>query len=211
MSSSLPTPIVRRLGMTGYETTWREMRNFTDTRDAATADEFWVTEHPPTYTLGLASRSEHLPRHNSAIAIVQTDRGGQITYHGPGQLVLYTLLDLRRLKLSVRALVRSLEAAVIDSIAEDGIRAEADPDRPGVYVDGAKIAALGLKVRAGGTYHGLSLNVDMDLTPFDDIDPCGYPGLGVTSVRQLGCATSMNTYAERITGHLMSRLYDSPL
>lgn len=200
-------PVIRRLGRTDYETTWRAMRSFTDARVAETPDEFWITEHPPTYTLGLATRSVHLPRSHADIAVVQTDRGGQITYHGPGQLVLYPLLDLRRLNLTVRALVQTLEAAVIDSLGEDNIVAYADQKRPGVYVNDAKIAALGLKIRAGCCYHGLSLNVDMELAPFDDIDPCGYPGLPVTSVRNLGHTTTLETFGERIVRHLRNRLY----
>jgi lipoyl(octanoyl) transferase len=165
------------------------MQAFTAGRDATTPDEIWLTEHPPVYTLGLAGRREHLLRDNG-IPAIKVDRGGQITYHGPGQLVAYVLFDLRRPRLGVRALVRRLEAAVIEWLAGLGIAAYGKFAEPGVYVATggaeAKIAALGLKVKNGCTYHGLAVNVAMDLTPFDDIDPCGYPGLEVTQLADLG-------------------------
>jgi lipoyl(octanoyl) transferase len=186
--------IIRALGLTEYEHTWRSMQAFTAARDAATPDELWLTEHPPIYTLGLAGRREHLLRENG-IATLKIDRGGQITYHGPGQLVVYVLFDLRRPKLGIRALVRTLEGAVVEWLATLGIAAYGKPSAPGVYVTvgarEAKIAALGLKVRNACTYHGLAINVAMDLAPFSDIDPCGYPGLAVTQLADLGIARTV--------------------
>jgi lipoyl(octanoyl) transferase len=180
---------VRRLGRSDYATTWRAMQDFTSARDATTQDEIWLTEHPPVYTLGLAGRREHLLR-DSAIPVIKADRGGQVTYHGPGQLVLYTLFDLKRLRLGVRDMVRSLEAAVINWLGSHQVAAYGKPAAPGVYLmrNGveSKIAALGLKVRNGCTYHGLAVNVAMDLAPFSDIDPCGYPGLAVTQLCDVG-------------------------
>ena len=181
--------IIRALGPTEYEPTWRLMQTFTSTRTAGTPDEIWLTEHPPVYTLGLAGRREHLLRDNG-IPVIKVDRGGQITYHGPGQLVIYVLFDLRRPKQGVRALVRMLEGAVVKWLGTLTIAAYGKPSAPGVYVSAgareAKIAALGLKVRNGCTYHGLAVNVAMDLAPFADIDPCGYPGLAVTQLADLG-------------------------
>ena len=177
---------VRHLGTADYESAWHRMRDFTLARTADTPDELWLVEHPPVYTLGIAAKPEHLPRIDNGIPIVRSDRGGQITYHGPGQVVVYTLLDLRRRQIGVRALVRTLERAVIELLAEHGVSAAGREDAPGVYVDGSKVAALGLRIRNGCTYHGLSLNVDMDLSPFDAINPCGYPGLRVTQTRDLG-------------------------
>jgi lipoyl(octanoyl) transferase len=179
-------PVVRRLGLRDYEPVWREMQAFTAGRNAGTPDELWLMQHPPVYTLGIAAKPEHLPRTGNGIPVVKTDRGGQITYHGPGQVVVYTLLDLRRLGLGVRGLVRALERAVIELLAEQGVSASGREDAPGVYVEGSKIAALGLRIRNGCAYHGLSLNVDMDLAPFDAINPCGFPGLQVTQTRDLG-------------------------
>lgn len=179
-------PIVRRLGRVDYAPTFEAMQRFTAERTSSTADELWQVEHPPVYTVGLAGRDEHLPAAPTPIPVVRIDRGGQITFHGPGQIVLYTLVDLVRRGLGVRAYVRLLEQAVIDLLARRGLHAEGRTDAPGVYVDGAKIAALGLRVRHGRCYHGLALNVDMDLTPFDHIDPCGHRGLRVTQARALG-------------------------
>ncbi len=160
------------------------MQEFTDARDAETPDELWLLEHPPIYTLGRAARGEHL-LDAGGIPVVQTDRGGQITYHGPGQLIAYTLFDLQRLGLGVRPFVNALEQSIIDLLAQLSIMAERRAGAPGVYVGGDKIAALGLRVRRGRSYHGISLNVAMDLAPFGGIDPCGLPGLGVTQVRDL--------------------------
>jgi lipoyl(octanoyl) transferase len=160
------------------------MRVFTDTRSAHTADELWLLEHPPVFTLGQAGRPEHILDVGTT-PVVQSDRGGQVTYHGPGQLIAYLLLDLRRRGLGVKRLVRLLEQSVIDLLARRGIEAAARSDAPGVYVQGAKIASLGLRVRGGCCYHGLALNVAMDLGPFQRINPCGYPGLQVTQLSEL--------------------------
>lgn len=207
LPASLTAPVVRPLGRRDYLPAWQAMKDFTAARDAATPDELWVVEHPPVYTVGIAGRPEHFPRGEVGIPVVHTDRGGQITYHGPGQIVVYTLLDLRRLGLTVRALVRTLEDAVVGLLADHGLAASGDVDRPGVYIGGAKIAALGLKVRGGCCYHGLSLNVDMDLSPFAPIDPCGYPGLAVTDLRRQGVAVDRDTLAGGLVHHLMERLH----
>jgi lipoyl(octanoyl) transferase len=180
---------VRSLGRTDYETTWRAMQAFTAGRTDATRDEIWLTEHPSVYTLGLAGRREHLLR-DSGIPTVKVDRGGQITYHGPGQLVAYLMFDLRRRGIGIRAMVRAIEESVVEWLAPLGIAAYGKPDAPGVYVTRdrreAKIAALGLRVSNGCTYHGLAVNVAMDLAPFSDIDPCGYKGLAVTQLADFG-------------------------
>ena len=189
---------VRRRGRIAYETAWREMREFTAQRAADTTDELWLVEHPPVYTLGVAGRAAHLPRVDNGIPVVKVDRGGQITYHGPGQVVLYLLLDLRRRQLAVRALVRRMERAVIDLLGNRGIVAEGRIEAPGVYVGDAKIAALGLRVRNGCCYHGIAFNVDMDLSPFRVIDPCGYSGLAVTQTRDLGIAAAPDALGEEL-------------
>lgn len=170
---------LRRLGLQAYEPVWRAMQKFTDRRDEGTADEFWLVEHPPVFTLGQAGRREHLLAPGD-IPVVHVDRGGQVTYHGPGQIVLYPLLDLRRLGLGVRALVDRIEQSVIDLLADRGLEAGRRPGAPGVYVGDAKIAALGLRVRKGCSFHGLAFNIDLDLEPFGRINPCGYQGLVVT-------------------------------
>ena len=200
---------VRVLGRTEYEPTWRAMQAFTAARTPATPDEIWLTEHPPVYTLGLAGRREHLLRDNG-IPTIKVDRGGQITYHGPGQLVVYLLCDLKRSRLGVRAMVRSIEAAVVEWLDSLGISAYGKPAAPGVYVlrSGveAKIAALGLRVRNGCTYHGLAVNVAMDLSPFADIDPCGYRGLAVTQLAELGVATTVDAAGAALAPILAARL-----
>lgn len=201
---------IRRLGLAEYEPVWQRMRDFTLARTAGTADELWLVEHPPVYTLGLNGRAEHLPRADNDIPLVRTDRGGQITYHGPGQVVIYTLLDLRRRGFGVRALVRRLEQAVIELLAEYGVEAKGREDAPGVYVDGAKVAALGLRIRNGCCYHGLSLNVDMDLSPFDAINPCGYPGLRVTQTRDLGIADPPQPIADKLLARLAATIQTDP-
>lgn len=179
--------IIRQLGSTDFEATYEAMRSFTAARGPQTPDELWLTEHPPVFTVGAAGRPEHFPKPAAqAIPLVRIDRGGQITYHGPGQPVVYTLIDLWRRGLKVRGLVQLLEQAVIDLLGEFGVEASRNPGAPGVYVGGAKIAALGLRVTRRGCYHGVALNVDMDLTPFQTIDPCGYPGLAVTQARAHG-------------------------
>jgi lipoyl(octanoyl) transferase len=202
-----PRPVVRHLGVADYRDTWESMKAFTGARGESTPDELWVVEHPPVYTLGVAGRDEHLPRVDNGIPVVRTDRGGQVTYHGPGQIVVYTLLDLRRLGLTIRPLVRHLEGAVVDLLAGHGVNAVGDESRPGVYVADAKVAALGLKIRGGCSYHGLSFNVDMDLAPFAAIDPCGHRGLAVTDARRLGLTAPMDTLADALVRHLMERLH----
>lgn len=198
--------IARELGLTDYVETWKAMQGFTSARDPGTPDEIWVTEHPSVYTVGVAGRAQHLPRFDNGIPVVRTDRGGQITYHGPGQVVIYTLLDLRRRGLTVRALVRLLEQAAIDFLATTDVEARGDSTRPGVYVGDAKIAALGLRVRNGCCYHGLSFNVDPDLAAFGAIDPCGYPGLAVTSARNLGIMSPFESVAEALVSELRRHL-----
>ena len=178
-------PIVRHLGLAGYVPTYHAMRRFTDSRGAKTPDELWVLEHPPVYTVGIAGRAEHFPR-SGEVPVERVDRGGQITYHGPGQSIVYALVDLTRRGLTVRAMVALLEQAVIDTLRRHDVMAERRDHAPGVYVGGAKIAALGLRVRRGCCYHGVALNVDMDLAPFSAIDPCGYPGLALTQARAHG-------------------------
>ncbi len=176
--------IVRQLGTVDYEPTWRRMQEFTEQRNAETTDELWLVEHPPVFTLGKAAKHEHL-LNTGDIQVIQIDRGGQVTYHGPGQLVLYTMIDLQRKNLGVRALVTLLEQAIISTLAIFGVDAIARSDAPGVYVDGSKIAAVGLRIRKGRSFHGLSLNLDMDLEPFSRINPCGYSGLKVTQLTDL--------------------------
>jgi len=198
-------PRVRHLGLAEYEPTYAAMRQFTASRQRDTPDELWLLQHPSVYTTGLACRPEHLPR-GSSIPLVRTDRGGQITYHGPGQVVMYTLLDLARRDLKIRTFVGLLEQAVIDTLAQYNVSAQAKSTAPGVYVKGAKIAALGLRVRRGGCYHGVALNVDMDLAPFLAIDPCGYPGLAVTQTRDLGVAANVAELGDRLAAILTQLL-----
>jgi lipoyl(octanoyl) transferase len=197
---------VQQLGRVEYEPTWRAMQRLTSERDAGTPDEIWLLQHPPVYTLGIAGRPEHLPRVDNGIPVVRTDRGGQITYHGPGQLVAYLLLDMRRLHLDVRALVRRMEQAVIALLAEHGVTAQGRAEAPGVYVGAAKVAALGLRIRNGCCYHGIALNVDMDLAPFREIDPCGYPGLDVTQLRDLGIPDTVERVGVRLAQSLIRNL-----
>ena len=204
---------IRSLGRTEYEACWRAMREFTDARDAATPDEIWLTEHPPIYTLGLAGRREHL-LHDRGIPALKVDRGGQITYHGPGQLVAYLLFDLRRSQRGIRDVVRSIEAAVIEWLESMAVSAYGKAAAPGVYVVRggveAKIAALGLKVRNGCTYHGLAVNVAMDLAPFADIDPCGYRGLAVTQLADFGIARTVGQAGAELAPILARRLTGKP-
>lgn len=199
---------IHRLGTVAYEPTWQSMKDRTMLRGPETPDQIWLLQHPPVYTLGLAARDAHLPKLETGIPVIKTDRGGQITYHGPGQIVIYTLLDLRRLGIGVRHLVGRLEYAVIGLLAQYGIDAHGREAAPGVYVGDAKIAALGLRIRNGCCYHGLSLNVDMDLSPFMDIDPCGYPGLRVTQVRDLGIGEKIETLGEKLLDILQFNLQD---
>jgi lipoyl(octanoyl) transferase len=201
---------VRRLpGLSDYETTWRAMQEFTRHRGPETPDEIWLLQHPPVYTLGLAGKPEHLLR-PSAIPLVKVDRGGQITYHGPGQIVVYLLVDLRRRALGIRPMVSLMEDALIALLAHYGISAERQPGAPGVYVAGAKIAALGLRVQRGCCYHGLAFNVDMDLAPFGNINPCGYAGMPVTQARDLGIRASIHDLESRLLQELASKLDSHP-
>lgn len=199
---------VRRLGVVEYLPTWQAMRDFTARRGPDTPDELWLLQHPPVYTLGLAGKPEHLLR-ASEIPLVATDRGGQITYHGPGQIVVYLLLDLQRHGIGVKALVNLLEQTVIELLAEYGVSGERREKAPGVYVNGAKIAALGLKVKSAGSYHGLALNVDMDLAPFAAINPCGYEGLRVTQARDEGIAEDIETLGGKLVQRLQENLEHS--
>lgn len=190
--AAAPEAVLRQrwLGRCDYEPIWSWMRQFTATRGPATADELWLLEHDPVFTLGQAGLAEHVLAPD-AIPVVQCDRGGQVTYHGPGQLVAYLLLDLKRAKLGVKQLVHLLEQGVIDLLADLGVAAQPRPDAPGVYVGDAKIASVGLRVRHGCSYHGIALNVDLDLRPFGRINPCGYPDLAVTSLREQGLALGL--------------------
>ncbi len=196
-----PALHLRRLGLAEYHQTYSAMREFTASRQADTPDELWLLQHPPVYTAGLACRPQHLPR-GSTIELARVDRGGQITYHGPGQMVMYTLLDLARRGLKIRTFVGLLEQAVIDTLAQYQVAAERRQGAPGIYVNGAKIAALGLRVRSAGCYHGVALNVDMDLGPFLAIDPCGYPGLKVTQTRDFGIRAGADELGEQLADEL---------
>jgi lipoyl(octanoyl) transferase len=202
-----PALVVRRLGCVDYEPVWRDMQRFTAERDATTADELWLLEHPPVFTLGRNTKPEHL-HDTGEIPVIQVDRGGQVTYHGPGQLIAYVLLDLRRRGLGVQSLVRLLEQSVIDLLAEYGIAGRRRERAPGVYVGERKIAALGLRVRRGCSFHGLSLNVDTDLAPFGMINPCGYRGLEVTRMSALGVDTPVERIATQLSSHI-DRLLES--
>ncbi|MEZ0232643.1 MAG: lipoyl(octanoyl) transferase LipB [Methylophilaceae bacterium] len=197
--------IVRQLGKTTYETTWHAMQDFTARRTEDTADELWVTEHDPVYTLGLNRKNVRYPDRKD-IPVVLVDRGGKITYHSPGQLVIYLLIDLKRKHLSIRHLVSAMENAIIELLAEHKIKAVAKPDAPGVYVNESKIASLGLRLKNQCSYHGLSLNIDMDLSPFTAIDPCGYAGLQVTQTKDLGLSLTMQSVADSLLKALMQQL-----
>jgi lipoyl(octanoyl) transferase len=200
--------LVRALGRVEYEPTWRAMQDFTRTRGASTPDELWLVEHPPVFTLGLAGREEHV-LDPGAIPVVRIDRGGQVTYHGPGQIVAYPLVDLRRTGYGVKDLVRRLEESVIVLLASLDIRAARRPGMPGVYVEGAKVAAVGLRISRGCSYHGIALNVDMDLAPFARINPCGYPGLAATRLADLGVRDTIDSVRGRWAKCLIAALYDA--
>ncbi|UOO75985.1 lipoyl(octanoyl) transferase LipB [Neisseria sp. Dent CA1/247] len=195
-----------QLGLADYQPVFEAMKAFNAERTDTTEDELWVVEHPPVFTQGLAGKPEHLLLH-SDIPVVQIDRGGQITYHGPGQLVVYTLIDFKRRKTSVRNIVSALENSIIDTLNEYGIRAAADPQRPGVYVDGRKIASLGLRIKNGSVYHGLALNINMDLTPFQQINPCGYAGMEMVQMADfVSPCPALAEVAEKLTAHLTKQL-----
>ncbi len=206
--SPQPSVLTHLLGCVAYEPTWRAMQRFTDQRTADTPDEIWLCEHPPVFTLGQAGKPEHL-LHDIGIPVIKIDRGGQITYHGPGQLVVYLLLDLRRRNLKVRELVTRIEQALIDTLADYGIAAARQAGAPGVYVGAAKIAALGLRIRNGCSFHGLSLNIAMDLAPYAAINPCGYAGMAVTQIRDLCAEPAAHDpaqVAQRLLAHLQEQL-----
>ena len=196
---------MKHLGLVEYQPSWQAMKDFTAARAADTRDEIWLLQHPPVYTQGLAGKPEHLLR-ASDIPVVKIDRGGQITYHGPGQIIAYLLLDLRRWKINVRALVRLMEQAAIDLLAQHGVTAKGREDAPGVYVGDAKIASLGLKIKNGCCYHGLALNVDMNLTPFDYINPCGHAGLRVTQARDVGISAPLAELEQQLAQNLIALL-----
>lgn len=200
---------IERLGLVEYASTVQAMREFTQQRNLDTPDELWLLQHPAVYTLGVGADRGHGPRTDNGIPVVRTERGGEITYHGPGQIVLYTLIDLTRRGIKVREFVRMLEQAAIDLLAGHGVRAKRRPGAPGVYVGGAKIAALGLRIARGRAYHGLALNVDMDLAPFAAIDPCGFPGLAVTQARDLGIQDSIDELGDRLARILAEKLGDA--
>jgi len=196
---------IRQRGLVDYTQTWHQMQSFTDCRDEQTKDEIWIVEHPPVYTLGLNGQKEHLLRANR-IPVVKTDRGGQVTYHAPGQLVVYVLLNLPRLRRGVREMITILEQAMLHTLSEYGIQAESKADAPGVYVNQQKIGAVGLRVRKKCCYHGLSLNNAMDLTPFDDINPCGYADLTVTQLADLNIHIKTHELAVPVVHHLLQQL-----
>jgi len=198
-------PIVKHLGQVDYAPTFAAMQAFTAARSPETPDELWIVEHPPVYTLGQAGKPEHILR-DVGIPVVQIDRGGQVTYHGPGQVVIYLLLDLARLKIKVRELVSAIEQAVIDLLASYGVASERRNGAPGVYVGDAKVAALGLRIRNGCSYHGVSLNVDMDLSPFAAINPCGYAGLQVVQTKDLNIPLTAHEAGEQLSQHLLQQL-----
>ncbi len=205
-SGCMPAPVVRRLGLREYEPSWRAMQRFTDERGPQTPDEVWLLEHPPVFTLGMNASAAHVLAPGD-IPVVQIDRGGQVTYHGPGQLVVYPLVDLRRAALGVRDLVTALEQSVIDYAATLGIVAECRRGAPGVYVEGKKLASVGIRVRRGASYHGIAMNVLNDLEPFNRINPCGYPGLAMVRLADLCGIESVAAAREGLLAHLMRRLY----
>ena len=198
-------PVIRHLGRTEFETTWRAMQDFTTNRSAETPDEIWLTEHNPVYTLGLNRKDVRMPSRDD-IPVVNTDRGGKITYHGPGQTIIYLLIDLKRKGINVRQLVSSMENSVVKLLAEANIHGLASADAPGVYVRDKKIASVGLRLKKECCYHGISLNVDMDLAPFSAIDPCGYRGLEVTQLRDLAIYLSQAEAAEKLLKYLTKEL-----
>ncbi|MGB5247747.1 MAG: lipoyl(octanoyl) transferase LipB [Woeseia sp.] len=199
------TLTIRSLGRQAYEPVWRAMQRFTDVRDASTPDEIWFTEHPPVFTLGLNASREHLLAPGD-IDVVQIDRGGQVTYHGPGQIMIYPLIDIRRAGIGVRPLVTALEKAAIRLAAEFGISAQCRANAPGVYVDNRKLASVGLRIRRGASYHGMALNVDADLAPFSRINPCGFAGLEVVNLADLGVAETRATLEQKLLQHLLDEL-----
>lgn len=201
----MPAPAMRWLGRVEYEPTWRGMQRLTEVRDASTPDELWFLEHPPVFTLGMNGKPEHVLAAGD-IPVVQIDRGGQVTYHGPGQLVVYPLIDLRRARLGIRELVVALENAIIALCDSYGVQAAGRRDAPGVYVEGRKLASIGLRVRRGCSYHGLALNVAMSLEPFQRINPCGFAGLQVIDMQSLGIAADVESVSRALAPHLLKSL-----
>jgi lipoyl(octanoyl) transferase len=202
--------LIKQLNLVPFEPTYQAMQQFTNTRNADTPDELWLLEHPPVYTLGQAGKSEHLLNTNN-IPVYKIDRGGQVTYHAPGQLIVYILMDIKRRKLGVKQLIRAMEQAVIDYLASKNIQATRRDKAPGVYVQQYKIAALGLRIRRGCTYHGLSFNIDMDLSPFKGINPCGYEGLEVTQLRDLGIRDEFSQVSTEFVSYLTTTLFSSAM
>ncbi|MCF6458511.1 MULTISPECIES: lipoyl(octanoyl) transferase LipB [Pseudoalteromonas] len=202
---NMPKLIVRQLNRQDYEPVWQAMQDYTDTRDENAADEIWLVEHNPVFTQGQAGKEEHLLM-TGDIPVVKVDRGGQVTYHGPGQQVLYVLFNLRRLKIGVRELVTWLEETVIDTLNDFGIKAYAKADAPGVYVDEKKIASLGLRVRRGCSFHGLALNIDMDMEPFLRINPCGYAGMEMLQTKQINGPQTLEEASSGLVKHLVKKL-----
>ncbi|MBH0013927.1 MULTISPECIES: lipoyl(octanoyl) transferase LipB [unclassified Pseudoalteromonas] len=199
------TLIVRQLGRQRYMPIWQKMQDFTDTRDENTPDEIWLVEHESVFTQGQAGKDEHLLAPGD-IEVIKVDRGGQVTYHGPGQQMMYVLFNLRRLKIGVRELVTWLEECIIESLAEYGIQAYAKADAPGVYVNDSKIASLGLRVRRGCSFHGLALNVNMDLSPFLRINPCGYAGMNMVQTKELDGPQNLESAGEGLVKHMINKL-----
>jgi len=194
-----------------YEPTWQAMREYTDNRDENTPDQLWLLEHPPVFTQGQAGKPEHILNPNN-IPVVQTDRGGQVTYHGPGQLVVYTLFDIKRMGLSTRPLVRTIEKVVIDCLTEMNVSANAREDAPGIYVDEAKICSIGLRVRRGCSYHGIAFNIDMDLTPFTYINPCGYSGMKMAQVKDFSPQETITSIQDKIIPYFIQHFgYNQPV
>jgi len=196
---------IRDLGLKDYQSVWKDMQEFTLERNENTDDELWLVEHPPVYTLGLNGNREHIIKENK-IPVIAVDRGGQVTYHGPGQIVIYILCDLNRQKLSVHKFINAIEQSIIDLLASCSISAKRKPGAPGVYVDNKKIAALGLRIKKGRSYHGLSLNVNMDLEPFKDINPCGYPELEVIQLYDLGIHEDLKSINSRLVEYIKNNL-----
>jgi lipoyl(octanoyl) transferase len=199
------TVIVRQLGLRSYEPIWQKMQDFTDTRDDNSPDEIWFVEHEPVFTQGQAGKAEHVLAPGD-IPVIQVDRGGQVTYHGPGQQMMYVLFNLRRLKIGVRELVTWLEECIVDMLKEYDINAYAKPDAPGVYVNDSKIASLGLRVRRGCSFHGLALNVNMDMSPFMRINPCGYAGMNMVQTSELNGPSQLDEVAQGLVKHMLKRL-----
>lgn len=199
-------PVIRHLGEVDYDETWQAMQDFTNARQKNTADELWFLQHPPVYTLGKNGKAEHI-LNPAAIPVINSDRGGQVTYHGPGQIVVYMLLDLHRLKIGVRALVTLIEQTIIELLASYGVDSSARRDAPGVYVNNAKIAALGLRVRKGCCFHGLALNVDMDLEPFTRINPCGYEGMQVVQLKDFVKDIKIADVVDQLQQQLLKNIY----